>query len=127
MMYFLLGFFCLFSVLSATKIKVQDRPAVPHNATLHRRNDFNKYGGCNKQYAAGIGKQIVTQAKEDMLAMAQYSNPFLYDAGGGSECPTWDYAGVLEKRFFGNLLNQNDEMKTQIYSKHAASLHTLRN
>ncbi|EPE29296.1 SGNH hydrolase [Glarea lozoyensis ATCC 20868] len=60
-------------------IRVQDRPTFSHNATLHRRNNINKYGGCDKMYKDGKskGKDIVKQGYHDMLRMTGLLNPFL--------------------------------------------------
>jgi len=83
-----------------------------HNATLHRRNNINKYGGCDKQYDNGKGKDIVYQAYQDMLKVTQLVNPFLKlpsPSGPGGNEPDLP-PGVLEDRFFGPLADQTDKL-----------------
>lgn len=100
---FLLGL-GLLPLLDAAALPLQHpKVHVSHNATLHRRNNINKYGGCDKKYTNGKGKDIVYTAYQDMLKVTQLINPFLTlpspsgPGGGEPELPP----GVLEDRFFG--------------------------
>ncbi|RDL35318.1 SGNH hydrolase [Venustampulla echinocandica] len=89
-------------------IKVHDRPSFPHNATLHRRANINKYGGCDKLYKNGKskGKDIVKQGYHDMLRMTQHINPFLvYLSPEGDAVQL--APGPIEKRFFGDFSDQS--------------------
>jgi hypothetical protein len=85
-------------------IKIQDHTAVAHNATLHRRNNINKYGGCKKKYKHGkdgktesTGRDIVDSGYKDMLRMTKNINNFLrfWIINLGT--------GKMEKRFFGDV------------------------
>jgi hypothetical protein len=114
--FFMLGLLlaCIFCLSDAARINIQDQPVVPHNATLHRRNNINKYGGCDKVYAAGKGKDLVKQAYKDTLRIAQYINPFLVTPEGIGG-PTILPPRTLELRFFGNF-SANQEIRDQISS-----------
>jgi hypothetical protein len=83
--------------IHATRVNFDRHPAFQHNATLHRRNNINKYGGCNKVYDEGKGRDIVYQAYQDMLRLTQAINPFLVELIG-DQLVELD-PGVLEDRF----------------------------
>jgi hypothetical protein len=97
----------LADAVHAIPVADPDPPAFRHNSTLHRRNNINKYGGCDKAYDNGKGRDIVYRAYQDMLKMTQYINPFLTvlgpDGGGLQLTP-----GVLENRFFGDITGHQD-------------------
>ncbi|KAG4436760.1 hypothetical protein IFR05_007757 [Cadophora sp. M221] len=83
-----------------------------HNATLHRRNNINKYGGCGKMYGTSSGKDLVNRAYKDMLKIAQVVNPFLRQTPPCASCAPPEVApGVLEDRFFADLKGKDARQK----------------
>jgi hypothetical protein len=58
----LIASFVLIYNIEAGPLPLRNAPHFSHNATLHRRNNINEYGGCDKQYTLGKGKDIVYQA-----------------------------------------------------------------
>jgi hypothetical protein len=106
-------------------ITIHNRVAVTHNATLHQRDSFKKYGGCSKWYngvypfSGSSGQNIVKSGYRDMLQMTGLVNPFL--TGSFLGFPTQSDAGTMEKRFFGEVPKSSDK-RTQIKSMSNKSL-----
>jgi hypothetical protein len=115
--------------INATFLDTPGSPHMRHNATLHRRNNINKYGGCDKLYEdpdSGStdppklkGRDIVNKAYQDALRLADSVSPFLLDLipdVGPIEVPP----GVIENRYFGNIGGSaNLNKKIYIRSKEA--------
>jgi hypothetical protein len=57
----------LLVIIDAATLLIKTPVQFQHNTTLHRRNNINKYGGCDKKYTAGSGKDLVYKAYQDML------------------------------------------------------------
>lgn len=58
---FVAGLVLVWSI-EAGPLPLRNAPHFSHNATLHRRNNINEYGGCDTQYPLGKGKDIVYTA-----------------------------------------------------------------
>jgi hypothetical protein len=93
------------------------------------RDNFNKFGGCNKKYddpdstdannpPQKSGKDLVKAGYKDAVKLAGKIDPFLFEILPGDNGGTELEFGVLETRYLGNVNEAGGyERKTQIRSK----------
>ncbi|KAI1034833.1 hypothetical protein LB504_004407 [Fusarium proliferatum] len=79
-----------------------------HNTTLFRRDNINKYGGCDKKYTNPngdgevTGRELIDLGYQGALRLAQYINPFLIFIQPDGLDPIELDPGTLETRYFGD-------------------------
>jgi hypothetical protein len=93
--------------IDAASLDLQSPPHMRHNATLHRCNNINKYGGCDKMYDNPDGdgekssKDLVYRGYQDALRMAGKVSPFIHYCD--DDVNFFLPPDPLELRFFGEL------------------------